>query len=43
MRGQPLDELLEIAAQQRLAAREPDLFDAVRDEDAARAARSPRT
>ena len=42
-RGQALDQQLEVAAQQRLAARDPDLLDAVRDERAARAARSPRS
>ena len=42
-RREALDQHLEIAAQERLAARDPDLLDAVRDERAARAARSPRT
>ena len=33
-RGQPADEYLEVAAQERLAARDPDLLDTVGDEDA---------
>ena len=42
-RAELLDQPLEVAAHERLAAGDPELADAAVDEDAARRARSPRT